>query len=105
MRRGLASAALVGGLVGVSMGFSPSGTTSSISESTTAPSETFFQESVAQPTRLAQGEAEAIISLGATGAGLPADGDGHSHSDPVAAVAMDASDAALFQSQWSGALD
>jgi hypothetical protein len=105
MHRGLAFAALVGGLVAVSMGFSPSGTTSSSSDSTTAPTETFFPESVAQPTRLAQGEAEAIISLGSTGAGIPADGDGHSHSDPVAAVALDAIDAQIFEIQWSGARD
>ena len=104
MRRGLAFAALVGGLVAVTMGFSPSGTTSSISDSTTAPTETFFPESEPEPTRLAPGEADAIIALGGTGAGIPTDGDGHSHSDPVAEVALDVVDAPIFQSQWSGAL-
>jgi hypothetical protein len=105
MRRGLVFAALVGGLVVVSMGFSPLGTTSSISQTTTAPSETFFPESAAQPTRLAQGEAEAIVALGSTGAGIPANGDGHSHSDPVAEVALDAVDASVFDSEWSDARD
>jgi hypothetical protein len=105
MRRGLAFAALVGGLMALSMGFSPRGTTSSISGSTTAPTETFFPVSVAQPTRLALGEAEAIVSLGRTGAGIPADDDGHSHLDPVAEVALNAVDASIFESQWSGARD
>jgi hypothetical protein len=105
MRRGLAFAALVGVVVAASMGFSPRGTPSSMGESTTAPTETFFPASVAQPTRLAPGQAEAITSLGSTGAGIPVEGDGHSHSDPVAEVALDPTDAPIFESQWSEARD
>ena len=48
-------------------------------------------------------EAEAIIALGNTGAGPPADHSGHSASDPVPTVPLSAADASVFDSQWRAA--
>jgi hypothetical protein len=104
MRRWLAFALLVGGVVALSMGFSPKGTKSSVSVDTTvATSETFFPTSQAQPTRLAQGEAEAIIALGSTGAGPPAADSSHAHSEVVQELPLSLVDAPVFDAQWSAA--
>ena len=104
MRRWLAFALIVGAVVAVSMSFSPSTTTSSVSVTTgTVSSPTFFPESQAEPTRLLSGEAEAIISLGSTGAGIPASDDGHSHADTVGEVNLDAIEAPVFLRQWNAA--
>jgi hypothetical protein len=111
MRRWLAFAAVVGALVALSIGFSPDDSTSSVGVATTAAtpevatSETFFPTSRAQPTQLAAGEAEAIISLGNTGAGIPTSDAGHAHVDVVAEVPLSAVDAPVFAAQWSAARD
>ena len=108
MRRWLGFAALVGVLVAVSMGFSPNATTSSTKVDTTwAPSETFFPTASApvEPNRLRSGEAEAILSLGATGAGIPTSDPNHSHTDVVAEVALSTTDARAFAAQWNPAGD
>jgi hypothetical protein len=105
MRRWLAFAAIVAGLVAMSMAFSPGGTSSStsIDTTTTGPPETFFPTSRADPAQLAPGVAQAIVSLGSTAAGVPASGEGHSHSDSVAAVPLDSVVAAAFDSEWAAA--
>jgi len=106
MRRWLAFAAIVAGLVAMSMAFSPGGTSSSTgvdSSTTAAPPETFFPTSRAQPAQLAPGVAEAIVSLGSTGAGIPTSDTGHSHSDSIAAVTLDSVDAPVFTSEWAAA--
>jgi hypothetical protein len=106
MGRWLAFVMLVGAVVAVSMAFNPHGTTSSGSvEATTVASGTFFPVSEAQPTRLASGQAEAIVSLGRTGAGIPTSDAGHAHTDSVTEVALDAVDAPDFERQWSAAQD
>jgi hypothetical protein len=61
---------------------------------------TLFPVSEPGPQRLAPGEAEAIIALANTGAGQPVGNSGHLHTDPVAEVPLDSSDATLFASQW-----
>jgi hypothetical protein len=100
MRRWLAFALLVGGVVALSMGFSPKGTKSSVSVDTTvATSETFFPTSKAQPTRLALGEAEAIIALGSTGVGPPSADASHAHTDVVQELPL----SPVFDAQWSAA--
>jgi hypothetical protein len=105
MRRWLGFAAVVAAIVALSMGFNPTGSSSSPSrvDTTSAPPDTFFPTSRAQPAQLASGEAEAIVALGATGAGIPVGGSGHSHSDTVADVALDSVDAPIFDSQWAAA--
>ena len=106
MRRWLAFAAVVAGLVAMSMAFSPGGSSSSTgvdSSTTAAPPETFFPTSPAQPAPLAPGVAEAIVSLGSTGAGIPTSDTGHSHSDSIAAVTLDSIDAPVFTSEWAAA--
>ncbi len=105
MRRWLVFAALVAGLVAASMAFSPIGTSSStqVDTTTTGPPETFFPTSRAQPAQLRPGVAEAIVSLGSTGAGVPVSDEGHSHSDSVGAVTLDSVDAPLFDSEWAAA--
>lgn len=108
MRRWLGFAALVGVLVTVSMGFSPNATTSSTKVDTrSAPPETFFPTSPApaEPNRLKSGEAEAILSLGATAAGIPTSDSNHSHTDVVPEVALSAIDAPIFDTQWNAARD
>lgn len=108
MRRWLGFAALVGALVAVSMGFSPNATTSSTKVDTrSAPPETFFPTSPApaEPNRLKSGEAEAILSLGATAAGIPTSDSNHSHTDVVPEVALSAIDAPIFDTQWNAARD
>ncbi len=105
MRRWLAFAALVAGLVVLSMAFSPGGTSSStkVDTTTSGPPETFFATSRPQTGQLAPGVAEAIVALGSTGAGIPVSGDGHSHSDSVAAVPLSSIDGPVFDSQWAAA--
>jgi len=104
MRRWLAFAALVAVLVVVAMGFSPGGSSSSSPPDTTAVSSgTFFPVSTAQPTNLAAGQAEAIIALGATGAGVPASNQDHAHTDVIAEQPLSAVDAPLFTAQWNEA--
>ena len=108
MRRWLAFAALVAGLVALVMGFGPSWSSSSRTLATAssievAPTDTIFATSQAQPAQLAEGVAEAIVSLGSTGAGIPVSDVGHSHTDAVAAVQLDAVDAPVFQSEWAAA--
>jgi hypothetical protein len=104
MRRWLVFALLVGGLVALFIGFGPDGTTKSVSpETTTTPTNTFFPTSRAQPTKLAAGEAEAILALGATGAGVPATNQDHNHTESFPEVALSATDAPVFAAQWSAA--
>ncbi len=109
MRRSLAFALLVGGIVALVMGFSPHDATTSVGVDTatldtgTPASGTVFPPSVAEPTRLARGEAEAIVALGSTGAGVPTDHQGHSSADPVPEVALSPADAAVFDRQWRAA--
>jgi hypothetical protein len=103
MRRWLAFAALVGVLVAVSMGFSPDGSKSSAGVDTaTVASGTFFPVSAAQPTRLAQGQAEAIVALGSTGAGIPSN-EGHAHTDVAPEQPLSPVDAPTFTAQWNAA--
>ncbi len=95
---------LVGGLVALSMVFSPNGATSSVGVDTgPAGSGTLFPVSPAEPVRLAAGEAEAIISLGSTGAGRPATGEGHAHGEVLPEEPLGPADAAMFESQWRAA--
>jgi hypothetical protein len=95
---------LVGGVVALAIGFSPRDSTSSVRvDSTTAPSGTLFPVSQAGPERLPVAEQAAVIALGNTGAGPPATHEGHSSSDPVAAVPLSAADQAVFDSQWLAA--
>jgi hypothetical protein len=97
---------LVGGIVVLAMSFSPDDKSSpAASESTTVASGTFFPVSTAQPTRLASGEAEAIVALGSTGAGPPATHTGHSSAEIVPKVALSPDDAAIFNLQWRAAQD
>jgi len=104
MRRWLAFAALVAVLVVVAMGFSPGGSSSSSPPDTTAVSSgTFFPVSTAQPTNLAAGQAEAIIALGATGAGVPASNQDHAHTDVIAEQPLSSTDAPVFDLQWKAA--
>lgn len=104
MGRSLAFAALVAGLAAVSMGFDPTGTTSSVSvDTTTVTSETFFPTSRAEHIQLRQGEAEAIASLGSTGAGIPTSDSDHAHTDVSAQVALGPADAPIFAAQWNTA--
>ena len=108
MRRWLAFAGLVAALVAVSMTFSPSGTTSSVSVSTTTitstvTSETFFPTSRAERIQLRQGEAEAIVSLGSTGAGVPIMDSDHSHTDVPTQAVLGSADAPMFAAQWNAA--
>ncbi len=109
MRRWPAFALLVGAVVGVSIGFSPNASNSQVSVATetvgtdTVSTGTFFPVSQPEPTRLAGGEAEAIVALGATGAGIPESGDGHSHTDTVGVVPLDPVIAPVFTSQWNAA--
>src|SRR5258706_10223500 len=101
MRRWLVFAALVGGLVALSVVFSPDGSTSSVVvDPTTVATGTFFPTSRAQLTNLAPGEAEAIVSLGSTGAGIPTSDTDHAHTGVVADVPLSAVDTPIFASQW-----
>jgi hypothetical protein len=68
-------------------------------------SDTLFPVSDPEVARLAPGEAEAIVALGATGAGVPASHEGHSSVDPVAPVPLSAADQAVFEVQWKAAED
>ena len=100
MRRWLAFAALVGGLVAWLVGFGPDGSTSSVVvDTTTVTTGTFFPTSRAQLTNLAPGEAAAIVSLGSTGAGIPTSDTDHAHTDVVAEVPLSAVDAPIFATQ------
>ncbi|MGZ4769022.1 MAG: hypothetical protein ACXVLX_10055 [Ilumatobacteraceae bacterium] len=104
IRRWLAFALLVAVVVALAIGFSPNDSRSSVSVDTGPPaSGTLFPVSQPGPERLAAGEAEAIIALGNTGAGPPADHTGHSASDPVPTVPLSAADAAVFDRQWRAA--
>ncbi|MEO7370201.1 MAG: hypothetical protein ABIZ69_05015 [Ilumatobacteraceae bacterium] len=104
MRRWLVFALLVGVVVAVSIGFSPDGSTSSVSPATTtANTGTFFPTSRAQLTNLRQVDSEAIVALGATGAGIPASNQDHNHTESFPEVALSATDAPVFASQWSAA--
>jgi hypothetical protein len=104
MHRWPVFAAIVGGLVAVSMAFSPRATTSSVSvESATVASGTLFPVSQARPTQLARGEADAIVSLGSTGAGVPTSDEDHAHTDVAAEVPLGPVDAPMFAAQWSAA--
>jgi hypothetical protein len=107
MRRLLAFVVVVGGIVALAMSFGPKGTTTSVgqADTTTIASGTFFPESPAEPTRLARGEAEAIVALGSTGAGTPADHPGHSSGEVVPKEVLSPADAAVFDSQWHAATD
>ncbi len=108
MRRWLGFAALVGVGVAVSMAFSPDARTSSSgADASSAPPDTFFptSRSPSEPNRLQSGEAEAIVSLGATGAGIPTSDPNHSHTDVVPEVALSATDAPIFDAQWNAARD
>ena len=102
MRRWLVFAAVVGGLVALSVGFSPDGSTSSVVvDTTTVATGTFFPTSRAELTNLAPGEAQAIVSLGSTGAGIPGSDSDHAHTAVVAEVPLSAVDGPVFASQWS----
>ena len=104
MRRWPAFAALVAVLVAVSMGFSPNGSTSSVSvDTTTVTPETFFPTSRAERIQLRAGEAEAIALLGSTGAGIPTSDSDHAHTDVSAQVALGPADAPIFAAQWNAA--
>lgn len=106
MRRVLAFALLVGAFVALSMVFSPKGAPSSVGVGVAtgpASSGTLFPVSRAEPDRLGPGEAEAIISLGGTGAGLPVSAEGHLHGGVVVEEPLDPADAAMFDSQWLAA--
>ena len=95
-------AAVVGGLVALSVGFSPDGSTSSVVvDTTTVATGTFFPTSRAELTNLAPGEAQAIVSLGSTGAGIPGSDSDHAHTAVVAEVPLSAVDGPVFASQWS----
>jgi hypothetical protein len=84
--------------------FTPDGsTTSVVVDTTTVATGTFFPTSRAQPTNLARGEAEAIISLGSTGADIPISDSAHAHTDVVAEVPLSAADATIFAAEWSTA--
>jgi hypothetical protein len=54
----------------------------------------------ADPARLFPGEAAAIVALGSTGAGPPADHSGHSHGATTVEVPLFTGDAATFADQW-----
>jgi hypothetical protein len=102
MRRWLAFAAMIGALVAVSMGFSPDGSKSSADVATaTVASGTFFPVSAAQRINLARGEAEAIVALGGTGAGIPTSNPDHAHTDVIAEQPLSVADAPVFDAQWS----
>src|SRR3954453_9528901 len=104
MRRWLAFAALVVVLVGVAMGFSPGGSSSSSApETPPLASGTLFPVSVAQPTKLGAGEVEAIVALGSTGAGVPASNQDHAHTDVIPEQPLSSSDAPVFDLQWKAA--
>jgi hypothetical protein len=101
MRRWLAFAALVAAVVAVSMGFSPTGSSSRPQSDTNvaATSDTLFPTSHAQPAQLSRTEVEAIAALGSTRAGPPTSDTGHAHTDAVAEVPLSAVDQAIFDSQ------
>src|SRR6059058_1074091 len=104
MRRWLAFAGLVVVLVVVAMGFSPIGSSSSgAPAASTVPSGTLFPVSVAQPTKLQAGQAEAIVALGSTGAGVPASNQDHAHSEVIAEQPLSSTDAPVFEEQWKAA--
>jgi hypothetical protein len=104
MRTLPAFAALVAVLVAVSMGFNPSGSTSSVSvDTTTVTSETFFPTSRAERIQLREGEADAIVSLGSTGAGVPTSDSDHAHTDVSAEMVLGPADAPIFAAQWNAA--
>ncbi|MGZ4673981.1 MAG: hypothetical protein ACXV8K_15055, partial [Ilumatobacteraceae bacterium] len=104
IRRWLAFALLVAVVVALAIGLSPNDSRSSVSvESAPPASGTLFPVSQAGPQRLAADEAEAVIALGSTGAGPPADHTGHSAADPVPTVPLSAADAAVFDQQWLAA--
>ena len=101
MRRWLVFAALVGGLVAVSVGFAPDGSTSAVVvDNTTVAVGTFFPTSRAQLIDLPSGEAAAIVSLGSTGAGIPTSDSDHAHTEVIADVPLSATDAPIFADQW-----
>src|SRR4051794_30593195 len=104
MRRWLTFAAVVVVLVAVAMGVRPHGPpSSSAPDTTTLASGTLFAVSVAQPTKLAAGEAEAIVALGSTGAGVPASNQDHAHTDVIPEQPLGPTDAPVFELQWKAA--
>lgn len=94
---------LVGGCAALVMAFAPTAASPTAApEVETDSTGTLFPPSQAGPGRLAPGEAEAIVALGATGAGAPSTHEGHS-GDAVAEAALSASDQALSDVQLAAA--
>ena len=99
---------LVGAVVALAIGFSPRDSTSSVGlgqpgGTTTNASGTLFPVSQPGPGRLPADQVAAILALGSTGAGTPADHAGHSAIDPVPEVPLSDADSAKFDSQWQTA--
>jgi hypothetical protein len=95
---------LVGVVAGLAIGFSPRASTSSVTvDSGTTASGTLFPVSQAGPERLPAAEQAAVEALGNTGAGTPANHEGHSAVDPIPAVPLSAADQAVFDTQWAAA--
>ena len=103
IRRWLAFALVVGGIAVVITLFAPDGASRSATSVTTPASGTLFPPSDPGPNRLAPGEAAAIVALGATGAGVPADHAGHSSAESVPEVALSPADQAVFDRQLAAA--
>lgn len=86
--------------------FAPDGASRSASPGTTTPAGgTLFPPSDPGPSRLAPGEAEAIVALGATGAGPPAQHEGHSSAPAIPDVQLSPADQALIDRQLAAAQD
>lgn len=89
----------------LSVGLGPDGSKASlvVVETTTVATGTFFPTSRAELTGLTPGEAEAIVSLGSTGAGIPTSDSDHAHTDIVAEVPLRGDDVTIFAAQWGAA--
>jgi hypothetical protein len=97
-------AAVVVVLVVVAMGFSPGGSSSSSApDTTTVASGTFFPVSKPQKLDLSAGQEEAIVALGATGAGVPVSNQDHAHTDVIPEVPLSSADEPVFELQWKAA--
>ncbi|HEY7628710.1 MAG TPA: hypothetical protein VH761_16685, partial [Ilumatobacteraceae bacterium] len=95
---------MVGACVGVVVAFAPTGRAPSATvDSGTQASGTLFPVSEPQQQRLAAGELEAIVALGATGAGVPATHEGHSSAEVITDVALSAQDQADFDVELAAA--
>ena len=57
----------------------------------------------AEPAQLAKGVAEAITSLGASGAGIPSTNQDHAHTEVEVEVPLSAVETPLFDAQWRSA--